>query len=127
MTHRPVPYRADPAIVVLDIDEASLAALAPPFGRWPWPRQVLANVASHVERGGAQAVLFDILFADPDLASNGGDAGFDRYVSLPAGRSASPLSGSIPKNDSQSSIPVSMLNLPSRKVVCLPIPNARLH
>src|ERR1700760_853615 len=37
MNHRPVPYKADPGIIVLDIDEASLEALAPQFGRWPWP------------------------------------------------------------------------------------------
>ncbi len=80
MTHRPVPYKADPKIVVLDIDEASLAALAPQFGRWPWPRQVLADVGSRLEAAHAQAVLFDILFSDPDLANKGGDEAFDRYV-----------------------------------------------
>jgi adenylate cyclase len=114
MTHRPVPYRADPGIVVLDIDEASLAALAPQFGRWPWPRQVLADVASHVEAAGAKAVLFDILFSDPDLANKGGDEAFDRYVT--ASRSSFfPVVRLNPKNDSQSSVPVSMLNFAVRE------------
>lgn len=36
---------ADPALVLVDIDEASLAAMAPEYGRWPWPRAVLAELA----------------------------------------------------------------------------------
>src|SRR4030067_749665 len=39
--HRLVVPPADPDIVIVDINEASLAALAPEYGRWPWPRQVL--------------------------------------------------------------------------------------
>ncbi|HTP39904.1 MAG TPA: CHASE2 domain-containing protein [Steroidobacteraceae bacterium] len=109
MTHRPIPYRPSTAIVVLDIDEASLAALAPEYGRWPWPRQVLASVASRVEAAGAQAVMFDILFADPDVANPAGDAAFDRYV---AGSSNSfyPVARLNPLTDTQSKVPVSMLN-----------------
>jgi len=109
MTHRPRPYRADPDIVVLDIDEASLTALAGQFGRWPWPRQVLADVASRVETGGAQAVLFDILFSDPDLANKGGDETFDRYVSA-SRKSFFPFVRLNPATDSQSDVRVSMLN-----------------
>ena len=109
MTHRLVPYRADPGIVVLDIDEASLAALAPQFGRWPWSRQVLADVATRVEAGGAQAVLFDILFSDPDLANKAGDEAFDRYVGT-SRRSFFPVVRLNPNNDAQSDVPVSMLN-----------------
>ena len=33
-----------PEIVILDIDERSLAAMATEFGRWPWPRQVLGEL-----------------------------------------------------------------------------------
>src|SRR5690554_892330 len=35
------PAAAD-NIVILDIDEKSLAAMAPEYGRWPWPREVMA-------------------------------------------------------------------------------------
>ena len=34
----------DPKIVIVDIDEASLAELGKEFGRWPWPRETLAAV-----------------------------------------------------------------------------------
>jgi len=108
MTHRPVPYRPTPDIVVLDIDEASLAALAPQYGRWPWPRQVLADVASRVETGGAKAVVFDILFSDPDVVNQAGDAAFDRYVSA-SQKSFYPIVRLNPKNDPESKVPLSML------------------
>jgi adenylate cyclase len=109
MTHRPVPYKPDPGIVVVDIDEASLAALAPQYGRWPWPRQVLAEVATRVEAAGAQAVLFDILFSDPDLANKAADEAFDRYVTA-SRTSFFPIVRLNPQNDTQSKVPVSMLN-----------------
>ena len=43
----PVP---DPRVVIVDIDEASLARMSPEFGRWPWPRDTLATVLAHIER-----------------------------------------------------------------------------
>ena len=33
----------DPRIVVVDIDETSLARMAPEHGLWPWPRDTLAT------------------------------------------------------------------------------------
>ena len=57
----------DPDIVILDIDEKSLALMGTEFGRWPWPRDVLGAVLSELERQQAKAVIFDILFSDPDL------------------------------------------------------------
>src|SRR5579859_6083861 len=109
MRHRPVPYRPDTDIAVLDIDEASLAGLAQEYGRWPWPRQILAEVASRLERAGAQAVVFDILFADPDIANPDSEKVFDRYI---AGSSKSFYTAARlnPKNDGESRITVSMLN-----------------
>lgn len=109
MTHRPVPYQPSPNIMVLDIDEASLAALAPQYGRWPWPRQVLAEVASRVEAGGAKALVFDILFSDPDVVNQAGDEAFDRYVSA-SQNSFYPIVRLNPKNDTASKVSLSMLN-----------------
>ena len=57
MRHRPIAYPADFDVVVLDIDEASLAAMSSQYGRWPWPREVLAKVAAKLESGGARAVM----------------------------------------------------------------------
>lgn len=115
MTHRPVPYKPSSDIVVLDIDEASLAALAPQYGRWPWPRQVLADVASRVEAGGAEALMFDILFSDPDVANKAGDKAFDRYVSA-SQKSFYPIVRLNPMNDAASKVPLSMLNFAQPEV-----------
>ena len=68
---------ADPRIVVLDIDEASLARMAPEFGRWPWPRDTLATVLEHVEAQQPAAIVWDIMFSDPDRLNPGGDAAFE--------------------------------------------------
>lgn len=67
----------DPRIVIVDIDEAALARMAPEFGRWPWPRDTLATVLDHVESQQPQAVVWDIVFSDVDRLSPGGDAAFD--------------------------------------------------
>ena len=69
--------RADPRIVIIDIDEATLSRMAREFGRWPWPRDTLATVLDHVERQQPAAIVWDILFSDADRLSPGGDAAFN--------------------------------------------------
>jgi adenylate cyclase len=57
----PRPY--EPAGVrVIDIDETSLEA----YGQWPWPRTVLATLVERLDRLGAAAIVFDMVFAEPD-------------------------------------------------------------
>jgi CHASE2 domain-containing sensor protein len=68
---------ADPRLLIVDIDEPSLQRMAPAFGRWPWPRDTLATVATYLEQQGAAAIVWDIAFADADRVSPGGDAAFD--------------------------------------------------
>jgi adenylate cyclase len=70
----------DPRIVIIDIDEATLARMAPEFGRWPWPRDTLATVLAHVERQQPAAVVWDVLFSDADRLNPGGDAAFNEAV-----------------------------------------------
>ncbi|MEN6468430.1 MAG: CHASE2 domain-containing protein [Smithella sp.] len=52
--------------VIAVIDEKSLAEL----GRWPWPRTVIAQLVNKLKKGGAKAVGFDIVFAEPDANAN---------------------------------------------------------
>jgi len=113
MRHRPLAYQPDKDIVVLDIDEASLAALAQEYGRWPWPRQILAEVAAKLEGFGAQAVTWDILFADPDVVNRESELAFDRYVAA-SRNSFYPATRLNPKNDAESQVTVSMLNFAER-------------
>lgn len=68
----------DKRIVIVDIDEAALARMAPEFGRWPWPRDTLATVLDHIESQQPAAVVWDIVFSDADRLSPGGDAAMDQ-------------------------------------------------
>lgn len=62
---------ADPAsarkdIVLVEIDDSSLAAVEPVFGRWPWPRAVHASLIDFLARAGARVIAYDVLFLEPD-------------------------------------------------------------
>lgn len=57
--------RGDAPVVILDIDERSLAKL----GQWPWSRAVLARVVDAAMDAGASAIGFDIVFPEPDRLS----------------------------------------------------------
>jgi adenylate cyclase len=56
----------DPALIIVDVDEASLAAMAPEFGRWPWPRSLMAELVEGLARVRPAAIVFDIAFSDLD-------------------------------------------------------------
>ncbi len=62
---------ADDRIVIVDIDERSLAEQ----GRWPWPRAVLADLSRRLTDDGQAAVVgFDVVFAEPSRAAGDDDA-----------------------------------------------------
>ena len=52
-------------VVIVDIDEASIAAL----GQWPWPRTILADLLTRLAELQAAAVAFDVVFPEPDRSS----------------------------------------------------------
>jgi adenylate cyclase len=74
-----VPH-PDRDIVIVDINEASLDSMAKEYGRWPWPRQVLGEFLEHLEEQHPRAVVFDVLFSDPDIYNPDSDAYFDAAV-----------------------------------------------
>jgi adenylate cyclase len=57
--YEPAPVR------IIDIDEESLKK----FGQWPWPRTVLADLVENLGQMGAAAIVFDMVFAEPDRTS----------------------------------------------------------
>jgi adenylate cyclase len=71
---------ADKDIVIVDINEASLAAMAKDYGRWPWPRQVLGEFLEQIEQQQPKAVVFDILFSDADIYNPDSDIYFDSAI-----------------------------------------------
>lgn len=83
-----MPRTLDPRIVIVDIDERSLAEV----GRWPWGRDRMAALADELfVRQRAAVVGFDVLFAEPDTSSGlpalermaGANAEFARALERP--------------------------------------------
>ncbi len=62
-----------PEVAVVLIDEASLQALDPLVGRWPWPRSLYGDLLEFLAMGGARAVVFDLLFTERELGAGDGD------------------------------------------------------
>lgn len=60
------PEAARPDIVFVEINDSSLAALEPVFGRWPWPRVVHASIIDYLTRAHARVIAYDVLFLEPD-------------------------------------------------------------
>ena len=61
-----MPKTVDPRLVILDIDEKSLAEQ----GRWPWCRDKLALMMDKLfDHYGMRLVGFDVVFAEPDDCS----------------------------------------------------------
>ncbi|MEZ5775481.1 MAG: adenylate/guanylate cyclase domain-containing protein [Hyphomicrobiaceae bacterium] len=61
------PKSYDPAtpVRIIAIDDESLARI----GQWPWPRDILADLADRLTEKGAAAVGFDMVFSEPDRLS----------------------------------------------------------
>ena len=60
------PNTIDDRVVIVDIDENSLAEV----GRWPWGRDKLATIVENLfDRYGVRVVAFDIVFAEKDESS----------------------------------------------------------
>ena len=66
----------DPDIVLVDIDEKSLARMEKEAGRWPWPRVVHAELIEGLAAQKPLAIVFDIAFAEPDIFRKQDDAAF---------------------------------------------------
>jgi len=56
-------------VAVVLIDEASLEALNPIAGRWPWPREIYSDLLDFFNFAPPKMVLFDILFTEKGIDS----------------------------------------------------------
>ena len=66
----------DPDILILAIDEESMARL----GRWPWSRQVLVDVLERLTVAGAGPVLLDIILSEPQRDDPQADARLTKAI-----------------------------------------------
>ncbi|MEQ8708440.1 MAG: adenylate/guanylate cyclase domain-containing protein [Rhodospirillales bacterium] len=55
----------DVPVRIVDIDNDSLSKI----GQWPWPRTTLADLVQRLTGHGATAIVFDVVFAEPDRTS----------------------------------------------------------
>ena len=56
----------DPDIVLVEIDEKSLTKMQEEAGRFPWPREVYADLIEGLEAQKPRAIVFDLMFFDKD-------------------------------------------------------------
>jgi adenylate cyclase len=62
---KPRPFDPDTPARVIGVDEESLKA----YGQWPWPRTRVAELVDRLREYGAAAIVFDVIFSEPDQAS----------------------------------------------------------
>ncbi|MEO3429534.1 CHASE2 domain-containing protein [Pelagibius sp. CAU 1746] len=59
------PAASQPPLTIVDIDEASLAAV----GQWPWPRDTLGDLVSAIGAHRPRVLGINIIFPEPDRLS----------------------------------------------------------
>ncbi|MBN2018259.1 MAG: adenylate/guanylate cyclase domain-containing protein [Candidatus Cloacimonetes bacterium] len=62
-----IPQRADSNVVLVAIDNTSLDYLESFGYLWKWPRNFYGIVVNYFSAVGAKAVIFDMMFDDPDI------------------------------------------------------------
>ncbi len=62
----PRPYNFDQPVRIVDIDDESIHLV----GRWPWPRQTMAELVEALAKANVAAIGFDVLFSEKDRPSD---------------------------------------------------------
>ncbi len=99
---------ADSDVVIVDIDEGSLEAMAKDYGRWPWPRQIFAEFVENLQEQQPKAIVFDILFSDPDVNNRDSDEYFNEVVAA-TDNTFCPMLRLNPQNDELSQVTPAMI------------------
>lgn len=62
------PVDHDPSIKLILIDQSSLDWAESNHNlSWPWPRELYSAIVDHCQKGGAKAIIFDMLFSEPSF------------------------------------------------------------
>lgn len=72
--------KPDADIVIVDIDDTSLARMQDTAGSWPWPRSVHAELVRGIAKQQPKAIVFDILFSERDAYRPESDLEFNRAL-----------------------------------------------
>ncbi len=94
---RPAEDQSDRDVIIIAVDDKSLDAMnrpkkspddAEPFG-WPWPRSYWGILIDHLDRSGASAVGFDLLFSETSGHQN--ELGDDQALAESADKARVPV------------------------------------
>ncbi|MDI6854006.1 MAG: adenylate/guanylate cyclase domain-containing protein [Deltaproteobacteria bacterium] len=58
---------ASPQVVMVTVDQPDVDFFKEQGINWPWPRQLYAPIIEFCQRGGARAVIFDLLYTEPSF------------------------------------------------------------
>ena len=72
----------DPEIVIVNIDDSSLARMQDEAGNWPWPRSVHGELVRGIDRQRPRAIVFDILFSEKDQYRPESDRQFNEALDV---------------------------------------------
>jgi len=100
-------------IIILDVDEKTLATLAPQHGRWPWHRDVFADAIQKLDEYKVKGIVFNIIISDPDKGYEDNDSALE-YAAQTVKPIVFPLVRLNPKNDSSSQLKIK--NIPGSKI-----------
>ena len=87
--------KEDLPVRIIDIDEASLAAL----GQWPWSRKQLGKLVDELSALGAASIAFDIVFPEPDRLSPSRLAGDTDLIAGLSPAAREEITAAFPDND----------------------------
>lgn len=103
LKHRLSSPKPSPDIVIVDIDERALERVGKDYGRWPWPREIVAEALANIADQGARSVYVNILFSEPDKNNPAGDDAL-QYVAGQYPQIAFSYIRLPDKNDNRSSV-----------------------
>jgi adenylate cyclase len=63
------PKSANPDIVLVEINDASIRDYAEAVGRWPWPRVLQSNLIDFLNRAPARVIAYDIQLSEKSFGS----------------------------------------------------------
>lgn len=67
-------FAADPDIVIVDADDASMIGMQEIAGLWTWPREIHADLIDALAEFQPRAIVFDIAFSERDMRQPKSDA-----------------------------------------------------
>jgi adenylate cyclase len=67
MRHHAADFKADPDVILVDIDDAAMRDMEDVAGLWAWPREIHADLLDALAEFKPRAVVFDIAFSEHDI------------------------------------------------------------